>query len=114
MNFREWLMSENQYPQMSFNAYDGTLTVVIPESGKYVYQTPFGSRMGHVPPFIYKWERAMRAHPSNGFKVVLKSINQLIQNPASNWKILQKPEKPEPVPQQAPAPASDLTQKTLF
>ena len=105
-------MSEAQYPQITFNPYDGTLRLVIPDGSTYFYQTPFGNNMGHVPPFIHKWERAIKSQPSNVYKVVLKSINQLIQSPDSNWKIIQKNKKPGSV-NPTPAPNPEKSQQFL-
>ena len=115
MNFREWIMAEHSeegYPQFSFDDKYGTITVVLPNGKRYVYDCPCG------PPVFNKWRAQIRAHGSNGWRI-LTQINGLIAKGTPNWRVLESPtQKPAPEPpREAPMPASSpgrLVQRTLF
>ncbi len=98
MEFRKWIMTEQEdYPIIDFNYQDGMITVVLPNGKRYVFSSP-GS------PYLFdKWKRAIRAHPSNAWRL-LSNINKWIATKTPNW------EQIEPVPTSAP----DLNQGKLF
>ncbi len=90
MQFREWLVAEQDVSSgFWFDPRSGILTIRLDDGKVYRYETPWGG--GGEPAFLVKWRRAVRAHPSNLYRVVLASVNKLIQDPNSNWRILERP-----------------------